>query len=260
MGMLFYDLRNNVALTDTTVVFQGICNPPDRSDESTFRLTAINRMSLQRAFLPEVRIERRCPWQFPATREQRSEALDGGANGKYSLYYRCGYSAGLPGGTGNLIGGVPYASCGYTRSDCQARGMFTRFGGLEFIPPAIAVRSYGKGWSTSALSINQALYNDYVPMVYGTVWQTPIVTFARNDGNLTRMEALLGIGQIEGVLTVLVNGVEIPRGVSGTNMTAQGGIRSRLWGRETALRTLTSQTRLERLSAIRTAAWRTFRW
>jgi hypothetical protein len=93
---------------------------------------------------------------------------------------------------------------------------------LEFVPPAITVRSYGKGSSISAVSVNQALYNDYVPMIYGTVWQSPIVTFARNDGNLTRMEALLGIGQIQGVLTVLVNDVEIPIGVNGTNMTGTG--------------------------------------
>src|ERR1017187_5613081 len=222
VGVLFYDLANNAALTDTTVVFQGICNPPDRSDESTFRLTAINRMSLQRVFLPQVRIERRCPWQFPATPEQQTEAVDGGINGKYSLYYRCGYSAGIPGGTGNLSGTEPYTSCGYTRSDCQARGMFARFGGLEFVPPAIAVRGYGKNWSTSAVSVNQALYNDYVPMIYGTVWQSPTVTFARNDGNLTRMEALLGVGQIQGVLMVLVNDVELPLGGNGTNMTGAG--------------------------------------
>jgi hypothetical protein len=50
VGVLFYDLPNNAALTDIAVVFQGICNPPDRSDESTFRLTALNRMSLQRVF------------------------------------------------------------------------------------------------------------------------------------------------------------------------------------------------------------------
>jgi hypothetical protein len=222
VGVLFYDLSNKAALTDTTVVFQGICNPPDRSDESTFRLTAINRMSLQRVFLPQVQIERRCPWQFPATPAQQTEAVDGGINGKYSLYYRCGYSAGLPGGTGNLNGTVPYTDCGYTRTDCQARGMFKRFGGLEFIPPAISVRGYGKGSSISAVSVHQALYNDYVPMIYGTVWQSPIVTFARNDGNLTRMEILLGVGQIQGLLTVLVNDVEIPIGVTGTNMTGTG--------------------------------------
>ena len=128
VSVLFYDLRNNVALTDTTVVFQGVCNPPDRSDETTFRLTFLNRMCMQRVFLPQVRIERQCPWQFPATPAAMTEAIDGGVNGKYSRYYRCGYSAGLPGGTGNLNGTAPFTSCGYVRTDCQARGMFTRFG------------------------------------------------------------------------------------------------------------------------------------
>jgi len=222
VSVLFYDLRNNVPLTEASVVFQGVCNPPDRSDESTFRLTALNRMSLQRVFLPQVRIARKCPWQFPSTPAQMAEAVNGGVNGKYSRYYRCGYSAGLPGGTGNLNGTSPFTSCGYVRADCQARGMFTRFGGLEFVPPAITVRGYGKGSSTSAVSVNQALYNDYVPMIYGTVWQSPKVVFARNDGNLTRMEALLGIGQMQGVLTVLVSGVEIPLGVTGANMTGTG--------------------------------------
>jgi hypothetical protein len=222
VGFLFYDLRNDVPLTDKAVVFQGICNPPDQIKESTFRLTAINRMNLQRLLLPQVRIQRRCAWEFPATAGQRTEAVNGGVNGKYSRYYRCGYSAGVAGGTGNLNGSAPFTSCGYTRQDCQARGMFTRFGGLEFVPPAISVRGYGKDWSTSAVSDNEARYNDYVPMVYGTAWWEPLVVFARNDGNLTRMEALLGIGEIEGVLTVLVSGVEIPMGLSGRNMTGTG--------------------------------------
>jgi len=222
VGFLFYDLRNNVPLTASSVVFQGICNPPDETKESTFRLTASNRMNLQRLLLPQVRIQRRCPWEFPATESQRAEAVSGGANGKYSLYYRCGYSAGETGGQGNLNNGAPFTSCGYTRSDCQARGMTARFGGLEFIPPAIAVRAYGKDWSTSAVSVSQARYNDFVPMVYGTAWYSPLVVFARNDGNLTRMEVLLGIGVMTSVLTVLVNGYQIPLGVSGTNMTGTG--------------------------------------
>jgi hypothetical protein len=222
VGFLFYDLRNDAPLTDKAVVFQGICNPPDQIKESTFRLTAINRMNLQRLLLPQVRIQRRCPWEFPATAGQRTEAVDGGANGKYSRYYRCGYSTGIAGGTGNLNGDALFTSCEYTRQDCQARGMFTRFGGLEFVPPAISVRGYGKDWSLSAVSDNEARYNDYVPMVYGTAWWEPLVVFARNDGNLTRMEALLGIGEIEGVVTVLVSGVEIPMGVSGRNMTGTG--------------------------------------
>ncbi len=221
-GFLFYDLRNDGPLTDVAVVFQGTCNPPDEIKESTFRVTAINRMNLQRLLLPQVRIQRRCPWEFPATEDQRAEAVDGGAHGKYSRYYRCGYSAGAGGGRGFLNGGSPFTSCGYTRGDCEARGMLNRFGGLEFIPPAIAVRSYGKDWSTSAVAVNQARYNDFVPMVYGTAWYAPTVVFARNDGNLTRMEVLLGIGEMQGVLTVLVNDVEIPQGISGTNMTGTG--------------------------------------
>ena len=222
VSFLFYDLRNDVPLTDVAVVFRGICNPPDQIKEATFRLTASNRMNLQRLILPEVRVQKQCPWQFPSTPPQQAEAVSGGVNGQYSLYYRCGYSAGQPGGIGNLNNGVPFTSCAYTRTDCQARGMFTRFGGIEYVPPVISVRGYGKAWTSSNLSVNQAQYNDFVPMVYGTVWYAPLVVFARNDGNLTRMEVLLGIGQMQGVVTVLVNDIQIPLGVSGQNMTATG--------------------------------------
>lgn len=222
VSFLFYDLRNGAPLTDRVVVFQGICNPPDQIKESTLRLTATNRMNLQRLLLPEVRIQRRCPWNFPATAAQRAEAVNGGANGKYSLFYRCGYSADQAGGCGNLNAGAAYTSCGYTMADCSARGMKQRFGGLEYVPPATAVRGYGKDWTTSAVSVNQARYNDFVPMVYGTAWYEPLVTFARNDGNLTRMEVLLGIGQMQAVLTVLVNDIEIPVGIAGMNMTGTG--------------------------------------
>lgn len=222
VSFVFYDLRNNAALTDPTVVFQGICNPPDQIKEDVFRLTATNRMNLQRLLLPNVRIQRRCPWNFPTTAEQRAEAAAGGSNGKYSAFYNCGYSPDQAGGSGTMNGSAPFESCAYNRQDCQAHGMWQRFGGLEFVPPAIAVRAYGKDWSTSALSVNQARYNDFVPMVYGTAWYEPLVAFARNDGNLTRMEVLLGVGQMQGVVTVLVNDYEIPRGVTGTNMTGTG--------------------------------------
>jgi Putative phage tail protein len=224
VSFLFYDLRNAVPLTATAVVFQGICNSPDQIKEATFRLTATNRMNLQRLVLPEVRIQSTCPWQFPSTPGQQAEAVSGGTEGQYSAYYPCGYSAGLPGGTGTLNNGAPFTSCGYVRTDCQARGMFTlgRFGGLEFVPPVISVRGYGGAWASSNLSVNQARYNDFVPMVYGTAWYDPLVVFARNDGNLTRMEVLLGVGLMQGVVTVLVNDVQIPIGVSGANMTGTG--------------------------------------
>jgi hypothetical protein len=221
-SFVFYDLPNNAPLTDAVVVFQGICNPPNQIKEATLRVTATNRMSLQRVYLPEIRIQRLCPWTFPSTPAQQQEAIDGGAEGSYSLYYPCGYSAGLPGGRGNLNNGAPFTSCGYASTDCQARGMFTRFGGIEYVPPVITVRGYGKDWTSSAVAVNQARYNDYVPMVYGTAWYYPPVVFARNDGNLTRMEVLLGAGVMQGVLAVLVNGYQIPLGVSGQNMTGTG--------------------------------------
>jgi hypothetical protein len=222
VGFLFFDLPNKAPLSETVVVFQGICNPPEQIKEATFGLSATNRMNLQRLSLPPIHIQRRCPWDFPKTQDQRAEAIDGGASGKYSRFYACGYSADIPGGVGNLSNGGPYTSCGYTRSDCQARGMWNRFGGFEFVPPAIAIRPYGKDWQTSAVAVNQARYNDYVPLVYGTAWYNPPVVFARNDGNLTRMEVLLGCGEMQGVSTVLVNDVEVPLGVTGTNMTGSG--------------------------------------
>uniref|UniRef100_Q01Z30 Tip attachment protein J domain-containing protein n=1 Tax=Solibacter usitatus (strain Ellin6076) TaxID=234267 RepID=Q01Z30_SOLUE len=221
-GLVFYDLRNDAVLTERSILFQGICNPPDEILEATLRLSATNRMNLQRLLLPQVRIQRRCPWEFPCNADQRSEAVAGGVPGKYSRFYRCGYTAGN-GGSGALNGGSPFDSCGYTRSDCETRGMLVNFGGIEFVPPAIGVRTYGdKNSHTSAISVNEARYNDFVPMIYGTAWFNPPVVFARNDGNLTRMEVLLGLGEMQGVLKLLVNDVEIPQGISGANMTGTG--------------------------------------
>ena len=150
----------------------------------------------------------------------------------FSPFYRCGYSADQAGGCGNLNAGAPYTFCNYTRSDCQQRGMFDtdsanrttrRFGGVEFVPPSITVRGYGeKGSHVSTPLSNQALYNDFVPLIYGTGWYQPPVVFARNDGNLTRFEILLGAGEITEVVKVVVNDLEIPNGVPGANMTATG--------------------------------------
>lgn len=98
-----------------------------------------------------------------------------------------------------------------------------RFGGIEFVPSSIQVRSYGeKGSHVSSISENETRYNDFVPLIYGTAWYSPSIVFARNDGNLTRMEVLLGIGEIQDVIKVLINNIEIPVGQAGRNMTATG--------------------------------------
>jgi len=98
-----------------------------------------------------------------------------------------------------------------------------RFGAIEFVPPTTVVRSYGeKGTHQSAPLMNEARYNDFVPLVYGTAWYAPLVVFSKNDGNLTHMDVLLGMGEFEGAITVLVNDIIIPAGRAGTNMTATG--------------------------------------
>ena len=229
---LFFDLKNGVAASEAMVLFQGLVNPPDEVTESAVRVSAHNRLSLQRYLLPEIRIQRRCPWSFPSNATQRQEAVDGGARGKFSPFYRCGYSPDQQGGLGSLNSGQAYTSCDYTRGSCAERGMFDRdsqdrvtrrFGGVEFVPASVLVRGHGEsGFHVANAVENEARYNDQVPIHYGTVWTQPPVVFARNDGNLTRLEVLLGAGEINRVVKVIVNGVEVPQGVTGANMTATG--------------------------------------
>ena len=222
---LFYNVLEGAPTSDAAVLFQGIVNPPDQSTESLFQLSAVNWMNMQSVLLPPVRIQRRCPWLFPSTPQQRQEAVSGGASGSYSLFYSCGYSPDQASGVGSMVGGAPYTSCAYTRTDCEARGMFSgpnRFGGLEFVPSSIQVRSYGNAWQYAPVEDNLAVYNDFVPLLYGTAWYYPPIVFTRNDGNLTFMEVLLGMGPIQDVQMVLVNQIAIPVGQSGRNMTSTG--------------------------------------
>lgn len=226
---VFWNALTNTAASESVVLFQGICNPPDEITESSIRLTFTSRMNMQRILLPQLRIQRRCPWMFPSNAEQRSAALDGN---RYSPFWACGYSASEEGGCGNLNGGAPFTSCDYTREACVARGMFDkdsqgretrRFGGIEFVPSTISVKSYGdKNTQLSGALENESRFNDFVPLVYGTAWYRPPIVFARNDGNLTRMEVLLGVGEINDVVKVVVNGAELPAGRNAQNATATG--------------------------------------
>jgi hypothetical protein len=225
---LFYDLTTQEAASEARIIFRGIANAAEETTEATLRITFTNRLNLQRIVLPEVRIQRRCPWVFPSTAGQRAEALDGGVKGKYSALYRCGYSADQSGGAGALDalnGGQPFTSCDYTRPACTARGMFDlgRFGGVEFVPAQIEVRSFGEaGAHFSPVIANETRYNDFVPLVYGTAWYQPPVVVARNDGNLTHLEVLLGMGEIDDVVKVIVNDIEVPEGITGLDMTGTG--------------------------------------
>ncbi|MBL8237074.1 MAG: hypothetical protein JNM66_06630 [Bryobacterales bacterium] len=229
---LFFDMKNDAPASEDAVLFRGIANAPESMRESAMRLSFNNRLNFQRLLLPEIRIQKRCPWMFPADAPQRQEGMDGGARGAYSPFFRCGYSAGETGGVGNLNGSTPYTSCDYTRAACEQRGMFRtdsannitrRFGGVEFVPSSVLVRGYGEKSSHLSGPIdNEAKYNDVVPLIYGTAWVQPPVTLARNDGNLTRMEVLLGAGEMQGVMKIVVNDIEIPQGSAGRDMTSTG--------------------------------------
>jgi hypothetical protein len=232
VSFVFYDLAQDAATTDTLPIFQGLLDSPESISETTFRVSAVNRLSLQRIALPPVQIQSRCPWRFPATPEQRQEALNGGTAGRFSPFYNCGYSADISLGFGNLNNDTPFTTCDYSRTQCEQRGMFDTdsagrttacFGGIEFVPPVISVRASGdKSSQLSVVQDNVSRYNDFVPIIYGTGWYYPGIVFARNDGNLTHFEVLLGSGQMTSVSTVLVNDIEIPVGRPNTNMTGTG--------------------------------------
>ncbi|HEX4231181.1 MAG TPA: phage tail protein [Bryobacteraceae bacterium] len=236
----FVDLPSLTVTTESTVLFTGSAGDPDQITESTLTLSFTSKLNLQRIALPNVRIQRLCPWTFPSTLDQRTEAVSGGTLGKYSPYYSCGYSADVMNGRGNFNGGQAFTTCDKSRSQCQQRGMFSsdnagnvtqRYGGFEFVPSQIMVRTSGaKTFHLSSVLDPAANYNDPVPMVYGTGWIHAPVIFSRNDGNLTHMEVLLSLGSIQsllggtiqGAFKVVVNDVEIPQGVGGQDMTATG--------------------------------------
>ena len=228
----FFDVVSGEPVSELAAVFAGIANPVEELNEREGRLSFLNRLGLQRLQVPSLRIQARCPWRFPVTRSQREEAVEGGADGKYSPFFRCGYSPDVAGGAGNLNGDVPFSECGYTREDCKLRGMFdvdssgrvtARFGGFGFLPPGLWVKPHGSRESQWSDPLDgRARPNDAVPLIYGTAWIQAPVIFARNDGNLTHCEALVGLGPIEGVQKVIANGVEIPLADDGRDMSGTG--------------------------------------
>jgi hypothetical protein len=109
--------------------------------------------------------------------------------------------------------------------DSQGRTS-ARFGGFAFLPTGLLVRAHGARESQWSEPLDgRARLNDAVPLVYGTAWIQAPVIFARNDGNLTHCEVLVGLGPIEGVRKVIANGVEIPLADDGRDMSGTGWYR-----------------------------------
>lgn len=219
-------------ISDRSALVAGIVDNYSETDSRTMKISLTNRLNASRTHFPPMRIQKRCSWSFPKNSLERELALSSGEDGRYSTLFRCGYSADLTGGVGNLDNGVPFTGCDFTRTSCEERGMFSsdslgrptrRFSGIEFIPASILVRGHGEsvGRLSNIVSLD-ARFNDVIPAVYGTGWLQAPVVFSRNDGNLTFAEVLLGLGEIDRVIKVLVNGYEVPLAVDGRNMTGTG--------------------------------------
>jgi hypothetical protein len=233
VSFAFLDPESGQIDSTPEAVFTGIGDAPEEITTSVGRINFTSRFSLQRVALPQTRIQENCPWSFPRNAAERAEAVSGGAKGIYSRFYACGYSPDQAGGCGNPDGGGnPFCSCTGNQSDCAARGMWrqdargqatARFGGFQFLPSTSLVRSSGSSqrfWSQAV--DGRAKTNDAVPLVYGTVrYPTPVI-WAWNDGNFLICEALIGSGPIQGVSRLWVNGIELPLGVQGTDMSATG--------------------------------------
>ncbi|MBM3758876.1 MAG: hypothetical protein FJW36_01385 [Acidobacteria bacterium] len=214
------------------VLLTGMLDTVNQLDGKSARLNVLSRLSSIRSSFPPMRIQKQCSWAFPSTPSEREAAASSGEDGRYSSLFRCGYSPDVAGGTGTLDGANPFTSCDYTRKSCEQRGMFAkdssnrvtqRFSGIEFVPVSYLVRGHGEssGRISNLVSLDTR-FNDVVPAVYGTGWLQAPVVFSRNDGNFTRCEILLGLGEIKSVIKVVADGYEIPEGVSGQNMNGTG--------------------------------------
>ena len=220
LRFIFWDADTSTFSSDSLVKFVGLCAAPDVTPKYlTVGAQAIT--NLQRVNLPTVPVQRTCPNIFPATAAQRQE----GADDADSIFYRCGYSPDATGtnARGNYVTGTtPYTSCGYTREDCVARGMFKadsltritgRFSGISYeAQESYRSREYVSGqWLTIKNTPNAAVFGDYYPEVFGgPVWVQPPVIRPIGDGNSSRAEVVISSGEIEGIDRLVVNGIELP--------------------------------------------------
>lgn len=227
-----YDLAQDTQASNATEILVGVVSSADDSDHKTIRLSVANRVGTVRAQIPSRRIQRRCCWLFPRTLEERQQALEGAGSGRYSPFHGCGYSADVVGGVGNLNNGQPFVDCQYTKDSCAERGMFAvdelgretrRFSGFEFVPLSRIVRGYGEQRRESIpIASPEDSSGTTVPIIYGKAWTEGIIVLAQSDGNMLRAEAVLCEGPIAGVIKVVANGVELPAGRAGADLTGTG--------------------------------------
>ena len=196
--------------TDSRKIFVGYCDSP-KGTSTTLRVSAVSRLDLGKVFAPPVRIQKRCPWIFPRSAADRAAA----ANDPSSDSYECGYCP------EQGVGTAGFTDCGYTKAECEARGMYQlgRFGGVQWAPPAtFRNRSYTEQKTVEGSNTaNEAKYNDYIPFIYGRGWVEPPIMSVLGGGDSTRFEAVLCVGEVDDIQHVIVNDVQLQQGSSMTH-------------------------------------------
>lgn len=215
---VFWDADSSTFSSDSIQRFKGICDPA-QCDAETLTVQAVNKLNLQRRMLPPVPLQRRCPSIFPTTAAQRQAAADD----EDSIFYSCGYSPSATGSNarGNYSSGTtPFTSCDYTKASCQARGMYKldsssrvtgTFGGVQYVLGSGGrSREYTSGdWINIQNNPNEARFGQPIALVYGTSWVDAVVVQPWGDGNSTRFEAIVCLGEVQSILRVVVNDEEL---------------------------------------------------
>lgn len=192
LTFVLWEADTSTYSSDSILKFRGICDAAE-TDFETLTVTASNKLNLQRKQLPNVLIQRRCPWINPTTTAQRATAGD-----EDSFFYECGE-------TRSLATAPP---CSYTKATCTQPN---RFGGIQYDTPANArSREYTSGnWIDITNAPNDLRYGQPVQMVYGTAWVNAKITNVFGDGNSTRGEAIVCLGEVNYILRVVVNDTEL---------------------------------------------------
>jgi hypothetical protein len=218
LTFLFWDADSSTFSSDSILKFRGVCDPAT-SDAETITVSAVNKLNLQRRSLPSVPLQRRCPWVFPTTLAQRQA----GADNEDSVFFSCGYSPDATGGNARgtySSGTTAFTSCDYTKASCVARGMYKidsaarvtgSFGGIQYEGSTGGrSREYTSGnWINIQNNPNEARFGQPISMVYGTAWVDAKVIQPQGDGNSTRFEAVVCLGEAQGLLRVVVNDEEL---------------------------------------------------
>lgn len=189
---VLWDAGTSTFSSDSIKLFSGVCDAAQAKRDNLI-VSATSRFDLQRRYLPNAVISRRCPLLNPATAAQRTEAAN-----PDSPFYLCGETRST----------AVAAPCSYTNETCTQPN---RRANITWDPPAGSrSREYTSGqWLNITNNPNDAKYGDVIPVVYGTAWVDAKVVNVVGDGNSTRGEALVSFGEIDNILRVVVNDVEL---------------------------------------------------